>query len=658
MRMIKSNRGVTVVTLTVTVMIILIITSLLIYNANDNVYIKRLTNMYNDIANLRDKVASYYEEYGDIPASIKCSVLPSTGFPEGENDKGGAYYVIDLKLLDGLTLNYGKDYDKIKDSTDVGNNKDVYIINDKSHNIFYLQGVQVNQSNGTQVYYTDDENIDTEEVHLVDVYEGFNREKEVNSPTLGNENDKGLIPIKYDEQKNAWVICSEDDPTWYDYSEDEMKWANAMASDGKYKKGAADTEEAMKNGTAIADADLGSMFVWIPRFAYSINEYKVEKTGVDGTTQNITDVEFLKGNTNVGAITGNSYPTDYTADNVNKGDSTPMIVHPAFKFGDKELNGIWVGKFEASMAENNTNTAENNNVTNKTVKVLPNKNSWRYIQIGNAFLNCYNMKDNSIYNFSSETDTHLMKNSEWGAVADLSASQYGVIPAINNVNNAGGQSYKDNKNQSTTGNTTGIYDMNGGAQEYVAGYYDNGFDNLSINGTTNIFTNNKLNSKYVNYWNRYDVGDFEKENGNEAWSLKNTEGNRQLYRIANERLKKNKDIKGDAFMENIGKWSYYGRYAKVYTDGTGNRYDAFEVTTWLTPTINEKGELIDTGENEKDQYTNGLYGEDYTLIGIHNLPFIRRGGRNSDKNFSGVFAYSDATGAVYAYVTFRAVLSL
>lgn len=493
MRMIKSNRGVTVVTLTVTVMIILIITSLLIYNANDNVYIKRLTNMYNDIANLRDKVASYYEEYGDIPASIKCSVLPSTGFPEGENDKGGAYYVIDLKLLDGLTLNYGKDYNKIKDSTDVGNNKDVYIINDKSHNIFYLQGVQVNQSNGTQVYYTDDENIDTEEVHLVDVYEGFNREKEVNSPTLGNENDKGLIPIKYDEQKNGWVICSEDDPTWYDYSEDEMKWANAMASDGKYKKGAADTEEAMKNGTAIADADLGSMFVWIPRFAYSINEYKVEKTGVDGTTQNITDVEFLKGNTNVGAITGNSYPTDYTADNVNKGDSTPMIVHPAFKFGDKELNGIWIGKFEASMAENNTNTAENNNVTNKTVKVLPNKDSWRYIQVGNCFKNVYEMRNKDIYRFATGTDTHLMRNSEWGAVAYLSASQYGIIPELNDAGNTyqeqgrnkyhsytGGNDYKSKIKQSSTGNVTGIYDLDGGAWEYVAAYWDNGSNYLSL----------------------------------------------------------------------------------------------------------------------------------------------------------------------------------
>ena len=71
-----------------------------------------------------------------------------------------------------------------------------------------------------------------------------------------------------------------------------------------------------------------------------------------------------------------------------------MIVHPGFNFGDEEIEGIWVAKFEASMAEENLNTEANNNVTDKTIRILPNKESWRYIQEGNILKVCLNMKEN------------------------------------------------------------------------------------------------------------------------------------------------------------------------------------------------------------------------------------------------------------------------
>ena len=71
------------------------------------------------------------------------------------------------------------------------------------------------------------------------------------------------------------------------------------------------------------------------------------------------------------------------------------------------------------MAEENKNTEADNNVTTKTIKISPNADSWRYINTGNSFLNCLNMKNNNIYGLSSNADTHLMKNIEWGAVAYL-----------------------------------------------------------------------------------------------------------------------------------------------------------------------------------------------------------------------------------------------
>ncbi len=46
-----------------------------------------------------------------------------------------------------------------------------------------------------------------------------------NPPVVG----AGMIPIKWNEEKNEWKITTKDDPDWYDYS--NGKWANVMLSD-------------------------------------------------------------------------------------------------------------------------------------------------------------------------------------------------------------------------------------------------------------------------------------------------------------------------------------------------------------------------------------------------------------------------------------------
>ena len=508
---------------------------------------------------------------------------------------------------------------------------------------------------------------------------GFDEEKEVNTPEISNENkETGLIPIKWNGEN--WEVCSQDDPTWYNYSnqkitvtnkegnEEEIEaftWANAMLSDGKYKVG------EVEEGTEITDInDLGSMFVWIPRYAYSINEYKVKQDPVaqDGITQNITKVEFLKGASNIGT-TGNTYSKDYNAESVAQGESTPMIVHPAFTFGGEELKGIWVAKFEASMEEENLNTIANNDVTNKTIKVVPNKVTWRYIREGNIFKNCLNMKENEKYKLPENADTHQMKNSEWGAVSYLSASQYGKIPAKNDLAEsytengqtkyreyAGEKDYIANVNQSTTGNATGIYDMNGGAWEYVAAYWDNGTSYLGTNGTEDIFQKNadnyyELKKEYIKYFDKYEVGELEKTQGATIWNMKNTEGNKKSYEIAKDRVNLMKNIKGDAMFEAINESSYYGRYGKATTQN-GKEYAKFNYQTWLKPTIDSEGNLIDTGEGILWQYGRGLYGDDYTLVGTYNLPFVLRGGIWGSGAATGVFASYSLYGSPYYYRRF------
>ena len=83
--------------------------------------------------------------------------------------------------------------------------------------------------------------------------------------------------------------------------------------------------------------------------------------------------------------------------------------------------------------------------------------------------------------YSINGDSHMMKNMEWGAVAYLSHSKYGTctdgscveisINPDSSYYTGGGTSnaYKTNVAQSTTGNIYGVYDMSGGAIEYVMG---------------------------------------------------------------------------------------------------------------------------------------------------------------------------------------------
>ncbi len=446
-----------------------------------------------------------------------------------------------------------------------------------------------------------------------------------------------MIPIKYDESKSKWVICEESDKDWYNYK-DGKKWANVMLSDGTYASKETEGKNKATVGTEVEDAELGSMFVWIPRYAYSIKEYKTEKNGSEGTTQNITDVTFLVGTTNKD-INAKTYPTDYKTEDAKEGQATPKIVHPAFTFGGEKLTGIWVAKFEASMKEDNNDTSENNNNTSKTLKVVPNVESWRHIQIGNMFKNCLSLKDkSSTYGLTTSTDSHLMKNIEWGAVAYLCSSQYGTTPKQNTKNEkiemnngsdnykiwAAGQDYKTNTNQSTTGNVTGIYDMNGGAWEYVAAYYDNGSSNLSSQGTNDIFSGNQLKSEYTKYWDKYEVSSEEKDLAKDTtfWNS-GSEKNSDRKKITDERYELMKNKKGDAMYEVIKDYSYYVK-------NPSNSY------------IWDKDEPF-----ESTNYGTSYYNSDYVLIGNTSQPFLVRGGYIWGGTHAGVFASSGANGGAW-----------
>ena len=277
----------------------------------------------------------------------------------------------------------------------------------------------------------------------------YSEEKGVNTPNLG----EGMTPIKWDETKNDWVETTGSDPEWYDYT--AKKWANAKTSDG-------------------------SMWVWLPRYAYSIT------SGYHSSTAGNIEIEFMKGLTNETSTGRTTFQNASGQGNWN--------IHPAFNYG-QEVSGIWVAKFEAS-PEGATTDVENSQYdgTDKKLQVKPGVSSWRSIIISNMYDVCKN--------YNSTLNSHMMKNDEWGAVTYLSKSKYGKNGEVDINSNSSyytgggdGNAYVSNIGQSTTGTVHGVYDMSGGADEYVAAYIDNGVTSnmgASLEGgdtkTKNVYT--------------------------------------------------------------------------------------------------------------------------------------------------------------------------
>ena len=300
---------------------------------------------------------------------------------------------------------------------------------------------------------------------------------------------QGLTPVIYDGTN--WKV-PELNEEWYNY--DKQMWANAVVlGKGKTKKPG---EVVTVEGN---NADALMMLVYMPRFEYKIDgEYG--KGGISAELPGEIEVNFIGKNT----IT----PTE------------GYHIHPAFEF-DGEKSGFWVGKFELSSVGTGL-TSDNNLACSTTsctnaqyLRILPNVSSLRYNNVSNFWYGIKSIENTSSFGLSN-MDIHMMKNSEWGAVAYLSQSKYGKYGnsdyenkyrevyqnkdagyitgksngtvskqetrsegqcAYNDKTNLGSDSNGYKKGQcgpgaSTTGNVYGIYDISGGSQEYVMGAYE------------------------------------------------------------------------------------------------------------------------------------------------------------------------------------------
>ena len=273
---------------------------------------------------------------------------------------------------------------------------------------------------------------------------------------------------------------------WYKY--EEQKWANAVILNNE--------TEIYYDGDIIPESAIESYFVWIPRYKYKLFDMG-EYEGLT-TLQNkpqIIDIQFGVDTTN---DSDNSCKTPGISGASGTCSVGKYMTHPAFlAFG---TNGMWVGKFETGYKGATTKEEAQKNENNASkVQIKPDVYSWRGIQVANAYLNSYNYK--------REMDSHMMKNTEWGAVAYLQHSKYGSHTRLRVNNNESfvtgygavqdltigytgiNISCKENPNEcneygvssdivkpwntdigilsSTTKNISGIYDMSGGVWEKV-----------------------------------------------------------------------------------------------------------------------------------------------------------------------------------------------
>ena len=303
----------------------------------------------------------------------------------------------------------------------------------------------------------------------------------------------GVIEIKWlmgdtnfvSETANAPVIKTDIPNTTMKLVKYENgNWVEGTDYDYKAGTGTADNRES-RWANAEVEIDYGnnqkikSYFVWIPRYAYRIIYFNNDDSKAEYLNKEITEDQAIKEGKIIGYSDSRGIVSINTEGTVKKVNGKTSLniggnyfrVHPAFindssnnyENGgwDEELLGIWVGKYETSKS----NATLESTGSGTTIKIQPGVKIWNSETIGNMY--------NYAKAYSTSLNSHMLKNSEWGAVAYLTESKYGRngTEIDINKNNSTTEDIVANKLQSTTGNETGIYSLRGEDAERVAVYY-------------------------------------------------------------------------------------------------------------------------------------------------------------------------------------------
>ena len=437
---------------------------------------------------------------------------------------------------------------------------------------------------------------------------------EPNAPVL----DDAMIPVYYDETTETWkkADSSNTNNNWYNY--DSKKWANSVTVSSTNRS----TYKSASVGTEIPMDDILTMQVWIPRYKYKVWKYNADGTKISSPQE--IEITWEEGTSKTGEIrcTDSISGTDGDPSETCKIGSTTCTddtcnnktyTHPAFTFGDEEIKGFWIGKFELTG-------------TIGSITVKPNLSSLRGQKVSSFETNIMSMKNSdNQYGLSTTTDTHMIKNSEWGAVAYLSHSKYGTC--------TDGTCTEVNINNSSDNYTGRSGGAPGGSTAVNIVYTDQ--TSTDMYNTYGFYT-------YDGYLLDYDTNT--KSATKDMSKVASTTNN--IYGVY--------DMSGGAYeytMSNI-----------VNTDGTTMRpmYSGFTTTpypdnkyydkySYSTSYASRKRSKLGDGIKEVYNGSNGWY-SDLSRLAYSSKPWFIRGGRYNNGAMTGVFSSynSDGDGSYYS----------
>ena len=325
--------------------------------------------------------------------------------------------------------------------------------------------------------------LDKIDQYLKNQISGGNLEENKNKPNPP-ELMEGMTGIYWDKNGNEVVVTEDNKGNWYNYS--EKKWANAKTKDGSY-------------------------WVWIPRFEYStdgtnfnVNFIPVSQTTVDDGYTHIhpafrdgESINYINGEWDE-EITGfwvAKYEAGFQSCTQSVDDSgiviEPMIDESSVKYSDK----VYTSSYDKVNALGQSIDLENTKISYPVFKPLT--YSYNVISTGDEYTISQEVaKANSFYGLNeNNTDSHMTKNSEWGAIIYLANSEYGRDGSymelnsknLNNLNNKNIYAVTgyagDTPNgvgASSTGNITGVFDLCGGVSEQVSAYISDGSGSINI----------------------------------------------------------------------------------------------------------------------------------------------------------------------------------
>jgi len=430
---------------------------------------------------------------------------------------------------------------------------------------------------------------------------------------------EGLIPVTI--QDDGVVRKANLGTEWYRY--ENKRWANAVILEDESKR--------YYDGEVIPESNIESYFVWIPRYKYKIfNEGKYSGLSSESYASHAQRIEVEFENKNTSVSNGSTVGS--------------WLTHPAFTSFNS--NGMWVGKFETGYkGATKTAEAEANAYNVFKVQIKPDVYSWRGLQVSTSHLNSYFYQRNM--------DSHMMKNTEWGAVAYLQHSKYGSETSVRINNNSGyitgysavdeptcgftGTNEECNRFEettlgvdgiytkryntpigylaSTTGNISGIYDMSGGAWDQVMGVM------LDQNGKPMSGKNQLLNSGFNG---TFGCPSCDTASGNDSSKTSLTTGvdfpDKKYYDVY--------DFATD----------HVSYQVRILGDATG------EMGPFVAQLYGKESRFISSWYQEISTFLKNIY------------PWFARGSARRDGVLGGVFAFSASDGSATMY-SYRIVLT-